>query len=261
MIDYAKVRNITGSLNQVQVSSIEAIQRAWEQYGDGDKQKLAYILASVWYESKFTPVSENLTYTSAQRICEVWPKRFSTIKDAAPYVKNAQKLANKVYGSRSDLGNDQPNDGWDYRGRGGIQITGKGMYAKFSKILGIDLVANPDFAKQIDTSAKIAVIGMVRGLFTGKKLIDYTGVNQKIDYVNARAIVNGDVKANGALIAGYARKFESAISSHDIVPPISEQKQEDKPVESFEEHISPSPKPSFLSTLINFIISIFTRKR
>lgn len=211
-------RSLLGSLDQLQVDAINAILSAWKQYGDGDNRKLAYILATGTHESGFKPISENLTYSSAARIHAVWPKQFPTVESAKPYVKKAQKLGNKVYGGR--LGNTEPNDGWDYRGRGPSQLTGKENYKKFSALIGVDLVDNPDFAKSIDPSAKILVIGLLRGLFTGKKLSDYI-TSSKADYTNARACVNGDVKANGAKIAGYAVKYEEALKEASYAPPES----------------------------------------
>lgn len=196
-----------GTLDQLQVDSIDQILAAWEEYGDGDRRKLAYALATANHESNFRPIVENLNYTSAARIAQVWPSRF-TVETAKPYVKKAQKLANKVYGGR--LGNIDPDDGWDYRGRGYSQLTGKENYAKFSKLIGVDLLANPDFAKQPQHAAKILIVGLMKGMFTGKKLGDYI-TTSKADYVNARACVNADIKANGQKIAGYAHQFEEAL--------------------------------------------------
>lgn len=197
-----------GKLDQDQVDSLNAILSAWEQYGDGDNRKLAYILATTQHECGFKPITENLTYTSAARIKQVWPSRFPTVESAKPYVKSAQKLANFVYGGR--MGNDEKNDGWTYRGRGFAQITGYANYEKFNKLIGESLSAHPDLAQRPEYAASILVVGLMKGMFTGKKLGDYINAS-KTDYINARATVNGDVKANGAKIAGYADRFETAL--------------------------------------------------
>jgi putative chitinase len=160
------------------------------------------------------PKIESLNYTTAARIREVWRSRFPTVASAEPYVRQPQKLANFVYGNRADLGNDQPNDGWTYRGRGDSQITGKGNYAKFGKLLGLDLVGNPDKVLEFDIAAAILVIGLVRGLFTGVKLAD--GVP---NFIEARRAVNADVAANGKLIAGYAEKFLVALNAGAAAEP------------------------------------------
>ena len=207
-----------GSLTQEQVDGINAVIDAWKTYGDNDNRKLAYALATAHHETgrRFTAVIENLNYTSAARIRSVWPSRFKTEAAATPYVRQPQKLANKVYGGR--LGNDGPDDGWLYRGRALAQITGKDLYRRLSKLVGIDLVANPDAALEIAIAAKILVVGLVQGLFTGKKLADYI-TPAKADFKNARATVNADVKANGQKIADYAVTYLNALATASPAAP------------------------------------------
>lgn len=87
-------------------------------------------------------VEENLNYTSPARIAAVWPSRFNTAT-AAAYVRNPQKLADKVYDGR--MGNRAgTDDGWNYRGRGASQTTGEEGYAKLGKALGLDLLGHPE---------------------------------------------------------------------------------------------------------------------
>ncbi|MFM1814573.1 MAG: hypothetical protein RLZ98_1268 [Pseudomonadota bacterium] len=89
-------------------------------------------------------LEENMNYTTAARLQAVWPSRFPTRASAEPFVRNPEKLANNVYGGR--LGNTEPGDGWRYRGRGFVQITGRGSYREMGKKLNIDLENNPDLA-------------------------------------------------------------------------------------------------------------------
>lgn len=171
---------------------------------EGERRKtplkhLAYILATTHHETggKFQPVEENLNYTSAARIRAVWPTRFPTTAGAEPYTRNPQHLANFVYGGR--MGNNATGDGWKYRGRGYVQITGKSNYIKF----GIE--ADPDMALDSGVSTKILFDGMERGLFTGAKLSDYD------NYVDMRRIVNGNDAASK--IASLASRYEAALTA------------------------------------------------
>ncbi len=95
-----------------------------------------------------------------------------------------------------------------YHGRGFVQLTWLRNYALMSWYLGIDLVNEPDKAKDPAIAAKIIWEGMIRGHFTGTNLADYIN-GEAVDYVSARRIVNGTDKAD--LIAGYAKTFESAL--------------------------------------------------
>jgi putative chitinase len=200
-------RSLFGNkLTQDQVDGLEAIIDEWFVQGGGPRQQLAYVLATPYHEvgSAYKPIRENLNYTSVATIRKVWPSRFKSDASAQPFVRNPKALAIKVYGGR--LGNtaSPSEDGWVYRGGGWAQVTGKENYAKFG------LAANPDGILQPKVSAYALVKGMIDGMYTGKKLSDYI-TNSKTDYVNARRIINADVKANGEKIAGYAKKFDKAL--------------------------------------------------
>lgn len=199
----------TTRLSEKQVASIEII------LDEGARRKLplkhlAYVLATPYHEvgSSMQPIVENLNYSTAARIRAVWPTRFRTNAAAQPYVKNPQKLANFVYGGR--LGNNTANDGWDYRGRGFPQTTGKENYERSGKIVGVNLVANPDQMLDPKIAAVTMIESMMRGLYTGKKLSDFIS-DTKADYRGARAIINADVKKNGSKVANYTKAFEAAL--------------------------------------------------
>lgn len=102
-----------------------------------------------------------------------------------------------------DLGNTRPGDGYLFRGRGYVQITGRANYQKASERLGVDLVAFPDEALKPEIAAKILVRGCLEGWFTGQKLADHDG------YAEMRRVVNG--KDRAWLIAGHADAFEKAL--------------------------------------------------
>jgi putative chitinase len=97
-----------------------ALDAACTQYAINTARQLTHFLGHVYHESGgFVRLHENLDYR-AERLMEVWPKRFPTLQSAAPYAHNPPALANSVYAGR--LGNTAPDDGWRYCGRGFIQI-------------------------------------------------------------------------------------------------------------------------------------------
>jgi putative chitinase len=103
---------------------------------------IAHVMAQISEEcGAGTEVIENLSY-SAYRMMMVWPSRFPTIDDAIPYVHNPRLLANKVYDGR--MGNEPgSDDGWNYRGRGATQTTGRDGYRALGEKLDLNLLDNP----------------------------------------------------------------------------------------------------------------------
>lgn len=211
-----------GRLTEAQVQGLDALLDAAP--AALPQEHLAYALATAFHETGATmqPVTENLNYSTAARIRAVWPSRFPSEAVARPYVLNPQALANKVYGGR--MGNLGADDGWTYRGRSLVQITGREMYTKASRILGVDLLTHPDLALQPKIAALILYCGMADGWFTGKRLSDYfrTGL---ADPYNARDIINPDKarKENGvtigAKIAGHYQKFLLALKAAAVASP------------------------------------------
>jgi putative chitinase len=126
------------------------------------------------------------------------------------------KLYFAKYEFRKSLGNTQPGDGFKFRGRGFVQITGRTNYDKLGRLLGIDLINDPDLALKPEIASKILVIGTRDGLFTGLKLSNYINAN-KIDYFNARRVVNGTDKASEIETDSY--KFEKALHSAKVLTP------------------------------------------
>lgn len=163
------------ALDVEQQYGLQLLVEEFVKRGDGDKRKLAYILATVAHESNFRAIKE---------------KR----------------------GKTGSYAYEQQQKYWDtgYYGRGFIQLTWKSNYEKFSRILGVDLVNNPDKALDPKIAAQIAVQGMIQGFFTGKKLSDYFNYVEA-DWINARRIVNADVSRNGKSIGDLAQRYYKAI--------------------------------------------------
>jgi putative chitinase len=115
--------------------------------------RLCHWMGQFAHESRgFTDFEENLSY-SAERLCKVWPHRFPTFKSALPYARNPEALANRVYSLR--MGNQQPGDGWKYRGRG-PQLTGKENYANAQERTGLALIDRPELAAQPENFVLLA---------------------------------------------------------------------------------------------------------
>lgn len=127
----------------VPASVIAQIPETATKFGITTNLRLAHFLAQCAVESGgFKATVENLNY-SAKRLAEVFPKYFRTVSTAA-YANNPQKIASRVYANRMGNGSEASGDGFKFRGRGYIQLTGKTNYVRFSKFIGEDCVANPD---------------------------------------------------------------------------------------------------------------------
>ena len=106
-------------------------------------RQAAFIGQCAHESNNFTRLEEGLNY-SASRLMAVWPSRFSTLEAAAPYANNPEKLADKVYGGRADLGNKEDGDGFKFHGRGCIQLTGRDSYERCGEAIGVDLIGQPN---------------------------------------------------------------------------------------------------------------------
>jgi putative chitinase len=123
---------------------IDAINETFERFDINTPQRQACFLGQCSHESAgFTALIESLNY-SAEGLTKVWPKRFPSLDVAQPYHRNPEKIANKVYADRMGNGDEASGEGFKYRGRGLIQLTGKDNYEACGEALGADLVNDPD---------------------------------------------------------------------------------------------------------------------
>ena len=113
------------------------------KYNIEDPLRLAHFLAQLAHESgNFTAVVENLNYSS-DGLLRTFPKYFKDSSIAAQYARNPQKIGSRVYANRMGNGDEASGDGFKYRGRGYLQLTGKDNYKAFSTFIGQDCVADP----------------------------------------------------------------------------------------------------------------------
>lgn len=163
-----------GKIDQSQVDGIECILTYWDDQGYKDLRWLAYILATAYHET----------------------------------AKTMEPVKEYGRGKGHPYGEPDVKTGKTYYGRGYVQLTWSYNYAKFSKILGIDLLNDPELACDKSVAVKILFTGMINGMFTGKGLAKYFNEEQT-DWIEARRIINGKDRAE--LIGKYAVHFHNAL--------------------------------------------------
>ena len=172
-------RNYFGKINQSQVDGLEFLLSKFDNETQFSNEQIAYMLASVKHETDHT---------------------FQPIEERGGY--NYFKYLIGKLGIRSLAEANK------YKGRGFIQATGRTNYEKYSLILGIDFITNPELMKERENSYKVMIYGFINGTFTGKKITDYINENE-CDFYNARRCINGTDKA--VLISGYADKIYNCL--------------------------------------------------
>ncbi len=213
-----------GMISQQQVDGIEALLAATDGLPITHR---AYLFATAAHETDQT----------MQPITEYGGRKYFEKYDTG---KLAKALGNTP---------EADGDGYTYRGRGYVQLTGRVNYAKAGAALGLDLLHKPDLALQPTAAALILVRGCTDGWFTGKKLSDYLPG----DYRGARRVVNGTDKQD--LIASYAREFETALRLLPDQITIKETPVVEQPVTPplWDNPTTHQEKPSFIAALIAWL--------
>ena len=135
------IEKLNGKLPQTVLNELPLVM---DKFGISNPTRLAHFLSQVAHESgDFKFVNENLNY-SAKSLMSVFKKYFPTEALAISYERKPEKIANKVYANRMGNGDEASGEGYKYRGRGYIQLTGKDNYNAFSAFIGEDCLANPD---------------------------------------------------------------------------------------------------------------------
>ena len=208
-------------LTQSKVDGLQRLLDFLEEDRDvKDLRWIAYMLATVKHEcgDKWEPVYEDRTQQSCMAKYDM--------------TGNPQKAAN--------LGNTQANDGWTFRGRGYVQLTGRKNYHAMTTVVGRDLELAPDLALDASIAYKIMSSGMRNGTFTGVGLAKYIS-GATCDYRNARRIINGLDKWQ--TIKRYAEAFERILRASEAVI-AKKQSQQKERHETFDKMMRGYEEPS-----------------
>jgi len=123
---------------------VDALNETFARFGINSPNQQAAFIGQCGHEcGNFKVLEENLNYRAAT-LMKLWPKRFPTQEVANAYEKNPKKIANMVYASRMGNRDESSGDGYRFRGRGCIQLTGHANYFHAGKALGVDFVMQPD---------------------------------------------------------------------------------------------------------------------
>jgi putative chitinase len=181
----------------------QALAPAMERYEINTVPRTCAFLAQTGFESsQFNRLVESLYYKSAARLMKVWPKRFPTEAAAQPYVADEERLGNFVYANRLGNGDAASGDGYLFRGRGIIQITGRSNYAAAGKVLGLDLVAHPELLIDPRNAAMSAAwFWKSRGL--NELADDRTDDNDLEDFRKITFLINGGYQGLAERVAAY----------------------------------------------------------
>jgi putative chitinase len=147
MITEAQIRRIAYNVNRERVKEFTEVFNSWnEKFQINTPKRAAMFIAHCLHESScLNRLEENLNY-SASALMKTWPSRFNSAT-AAEYAYKPEKIANKVYANRMGNGSEQSGDGWRFRGRGAIGITGRNNYKAYATsgfCIG-DLMSHPEW--------------------------------------------------------------------------------------------------------------------
>lgn len=216
-------------MSSIAISSREIVKTFQEQIGvkaDGLVGKNTYKAGQLFLEltpdqaanffgqcyvetGGFRSFEENLNYTSADRLRQVFPKYFKT-RDPKEYTNNPEKLANLVYGGR--LGNNQEGDGWNFRGRGAIQLTGRSNYASFGKHLQeIGLIAN--YTEILEMPEKVLDFSFLVAYWYFGKRVGWSLANT----VNSQSVAEITRKITGSSSRAFSERYSKTLEIRKLL--------------------------------------------
>ena len=170
---------ILSNAGQVSGVFVPVLNTAMSRYQIVGAKRIAAFIAQVGHESgHLARLVENLNY-SADALRRNWPSRFS-MELASAVARKPEQIANIAYGNR--MGNTAPGDGWKYRGRGLIQITGKNNYRACGEALSLDLIAQPELLEKPQHACMSAAwFWATNGLNTPADAGNFDAITQRIN--------------------------------------------------------------------------------
>ncbi|HEV7906412.1 MAG TPA: hypothetical protein VGO96_21420 [Pyrinomonadaceae bacterium] len=170
-----------------------ALEEARQKSTVTTPQRLAHFMGQIFVETGgFASMVESLRYKDPKRLDALF-KAVTSLDDArALILRGEEAIANRVYANRLGNGNEASGDGWRYRGSGYKQLTGRSNYREIGKLVGIDIEANPELAREPNAAARIAFA-----------FWDARGCSPLADRGDAEGIT---VKVNGTAKVGLAER-------------------------------------------------------
>lgn len=174
------------------------INAAISRYAINTHTRAAMWLAQIGHESgSLARVEENLNYTTVARLRQIFPRHFPTPDVAAKYVGKPEWIGSRVYANRMGNGPEQTGDGFKYRGRGLMQVTGKANYAEMAHLLLLPLVGQPELLVQLPHAA------MSSGAFwNARNLNRFADAGQ---FEQTTRIINGGLNGHADRVARFKR--------------------------------------------------------
>ena len=162
---------------------VDALNETFQRFNIVTSNQKAMFIGQCSHEcGNFRLLEENLNYRAAT-LMKLWPKRFPNMEVANAYAGNPKKIANMVYSSRMGNRDENSGDGFRFRGRGCVQLTGHSGYFHAGKALGVDFVANPDLVSTPQYAALTA------GWFWDTHKLNPPA--DALDYTKVTKIING----------------------------------------------------------------------
>jgi len=161
----------------------EPLAAACAKFGIDTAKRAGGLIGQCMVESmNFAKTEESLYYTTAERIRQVFPTRVASMADASRLVHNPQALANRVYAGRLGNGDEASGDGWKFRGRGLIQITGRSNYSAAAGACDRPYLEHPEFVGQPEGACLSAAwFWAAAGLNALADLRDWDGITRRVN--------------------------------------------------------------------------------